>query len=194
MFRTKGSLLLDIWRVTWWKWSGPVSCVWHFDPGHWSLLADLRSVCMPVRPYVCTDVSWQIHEHQGSTILAFPLSEACTYRHKFPHKHVITWQESAYRVVIIALLGPCLWGHLDGTQDGRCLKQKEHFHLLCEIRVSNLIMTQGHTLLTLEERKCVLELCFLMTPAFLTVANGCSLGIYLGQPLTSVMWLVGVFT
>lgn len=63
---------------------------------------------------------------------------------------------SVYRLVIIALLGPCLWGHLDKTQGGRCYEQKEHFHLLCEIRVSNLIMTQGHSLHTLEERKWIL--------------------------------------
>lgn len=47
--------------------------------------------------------------------------------------------------------------------ESRCYEQKEHFHPLCEIRVSNLIMTQGHTLHTLkgktqEERKCILEL------------------------------------
>jgi len=29
--------------------------------------------------------------------------------------------------------------------EGRCYEQKEHFHLLCEIPVSNLIITQGHT-------------------------------------------------
>lgn len=58
------------------------------------------------------------------------------------------------------LLRLCLWGHLEETQEGRCYEQKEHFHLLCEIRVSNLIMVHGHTLHTLKERKCVLELPF----------------------------------
>lgn len=46
---------------------------------------------------------------------------------------------------------------------GRCCEQNEHFHLFCEIRVSNVIMTRGHTLHTLEgetqeERKCIAEL------------------------------------
>lgn len=64
VFGTEGGRLLDIWRVTWWKRNGPVSCVWHFDPGHWSPLAHLWSVCMSVRPYVRTDVFWQIHARE----------------------------------------------------------------------------------------------------------------------------------
>lgn len=65
------------------------------------------------------------------------------------------------------------------ASEGRCLGQKEHFHLLCEMRVSNLIMTQGHTLHTLkgktqEERKCILSVsgrpCLSWQPAQCLVA------------------------
>lgn len=69
---------------------------------------------------------------------------------------------SAYRVVIIALLRLFLRSSWWDTSHQRA-DVMEHFHLLCEICVSNMIMTGGHTLHTLkgqtqEERKCILEL------------------------------------
>lgn len=78
----------------------------------------------------------------------------------------------------------------------RCYEQKEHFHLPCEMRVSNLIMTQRHTLQILRQSLKAREetypgsVFFWVTPFFLdTVANGCSFGKHLWCPLTCVLWL-----
>lgn len=80
-----------VWKVTWWKWNGPVSCVWHFDLWHWSVLKDLWSVRMPVRPYGRSDVLWQIHacKHTQKSLLS--PSSWNTKLGQHPHKHVITW-------------------------------------------------------------------------------------------------------
>lgn len=77
----------------------------------------------------------------------------------------------------------------------RCYERKEHFHLPCEIRVSNLIMTQRHTLHTLRQhlkarnrkRGNVSWNClFLGDPVFLDTVH---FGKHLWRPLTGVMWL-----
>lgn len=83
MVRQRG--VFFIWKVTWWKWNGPVSCVWHFDPWHWSVLEDLWSISMPVRPYGHTDIFWQIHAHRNPR---FPPPHETQ---SWDHTHISMW-------------------------------------------------------------------------------------------------------
>lgn len=147
---TEGSVLLDIWRVTPWIQKGPVSCRWHFDPGRWSHLTDLWPVSMPFRPYVHVDILWQAHAsgHTEKGTLVPLMYHKLIYvpGHKGPNRCDHMTGGSAHRVVIIAL--PGRWHQRSSWQDTRrqmLRAKREHFHL-CEIRVSNLIMTAGHTL------------------------------------------------
>ena len=202
--RQRTLFFFDIWRGTWWEWTVSVSRVWHFDPAHWSHLAALWSVCMLVRPYVCTDILSQIHARKHKDSCLAPSHEHML-EHKHPHEHVITWWAAECTdcgVVIIAFLGLCLWGHLDGTRSisGQMLWAKRTLSSrlwnTC-VQCDNDTRTHfAHTWRrdTGREEMYRWTVCIWVTPASLTgctIANGCTFGIHLRQALTSVMWLVG---
>lgn len=121
-------------RLTLWPWTLILP--------HWSV------VPFPCHMSMLTycDRQMQVDTHQKKPLIPL-IYHKLIYMpgHKGPHRCDHMTSGSVYRVVIIALLG--LWHQRSLWQDTRrqmLWAKREHFHL-CEICVSNLIMTAGHT-------------------------------------------------
>lgn len=135
----------DTMKVKWPSKPPLILWPWTLIPPHWSVgLFPCLLGHMSMLTYC--DRQMQVDTHTKKPLIPLIYHKLIYVPgHKGPHRCDHMTSGSVWRVVIIALLGllhqRSLW---QDTRRQMLRAKREHFHL-CEIRVSNLIMTAGHT-------------------------------------------------